>query len=275
MNHESIHQSVSPSINQSIHQSCYRLLSYGVLGTLGGDIGEFINAMAVMEDIQQRIFYMEDVSSMMQEYVRTMHGRGKTKFYMHTDEAALKAIGTAAGASDPLKPDNTTQRNALIALATKPEHIGCQHLKGMVSTPAEYGVRKELVEYAIKSFLNVFYDDTNPLRDSFLYVVSQGELVKAPLAARVWSPDSCPGIAPLLVPNTGQSQSTVHHKAHVAFFRQDLSRFFAFKNAIIDPLVFFKKMQALSKKQEAHLKVYTETEETDVIFTSLWDRWPF
>lgn len=76
---------------------------------------------------------------------------------------------------------------------------------------------------------------------------------------RVWSPDECVGMAPALVPNTGKSkvragcsavwqqrtrasraalrarQMTVHHHAHVEYFRQDLARFFTFKNAEIDP----------------------------------------
>ena len=130
----------------------------------------------------------------------------------------------AAQVSNPLQPANAAERNRLLVEAIKPVHVGCQHLKGMLTTPASYGVRKDMVEWIIQSYLNVYYDPHNPLRHVdthvalvghptynntgwlhivphvclvfrtvLLYVVSPGAPTKAAGHAKIYSPDYCPG----------------------------------------------------------------------------------
>jgi hypothetical protein len=249
--------------------------TYGLVGTPGGDTGEFLNALAVNERLSERQFYADDVNSVFQEFLKLMESRGKRFFYLQTDEASMRALAAAAQVADPLKPADFRERNRVVALAVRPEHVGDMHLRGILTDPAGYGVRKELVEWFLQSFLNIYFDPYNPMRQHLLYVVLQGPFQKSAALAKVWSPDECPGIAPLLVPNTGRSQVPIYHEAHAAFLRQDLARFFTFRNAILDTRKFYEALQALARQQAAKLTVYSDAQPTDVIFTSLWDRWPF
>jgi len=196
---------------------------------------------------------------------------------MHTDEESVQALITAAGVKDANNPATALERNRVLALATKPEHVGCRHLRGMLTSPGEYNVRKELVEWSMQTYLNIYFDKSNPLRTRLLYVVSKGPAVKSPGSARIWSPDECPGIAPLIVTNTGDSTLAVNHEAHVSFFRQDLARFLAWQNAAVDVKTLFAELQNLGKMLSTNkMSAYTESKpNADVIFTSAWDKWPF
>jgi hypothetical protein len=88
----------------------------------------------------------------------------------------------------------------LLDASVKPEHIGCAHLKAIFSSPDAYGIRKELAEFALKVYLNVYFDAWNPLRKRMLYVTLKGAHKKT-AGVEVFTPNVCVYDAPLIVPN--------------------------------------------------------------------------
>jgi hypothetical protein len=250
---------------------------YAVLGTPGGDTGEFLLALATNEKMTNRLFYIEDVSSIFQDYLRLMASRGRKYFYYGTDEESQQALAQATGVANPMKPKDFRERNKVVAAAVQPQNVGCRHLRAILgAAPGSNPVRKELAEMLISSIWQIYFDSGNPLREHILLVVQEGALQPAAGYAKIWSPDECPGIAPLIVPNTGKSQIAVHHAAHVEFFRQDLARFFTFRNAILDVTEFYTNIkQMAAASQAASLAQYSAAQPIDVIFTSPFDRWPF
>lgn len=248
---------------------------YALLGTPGGDMGELINAVAVAEELSGTRFRVEQLSAMLQDYWHLMLSRGRRYFYMGTDEAAMAALAKASGAADATRPRSHAERNAVMRHATEPDCVGSRHLRGMIERPEEYGVRQEVARWAVETFWSVYHDARNPLREHLLLVVLKGELKPAAAAARVWSPDACPGVAPLLVPKTPSSEAVVTHEAHVKFFRLDLARFMSFRNAELDVRTLYDRMNALAVRQEAHHSHYYTGAKTDVIFSSYYDRYPF
>lgn len=248
---------------------------YGVMGTPGGDAGEFLIGLQALETKNGKPFFLDDVNSLFQQYLRLMPTRGKKLFYFNTDEAAVKALATATGATDPLKPSDFTIRNKVLSECTKPEHIGSQHLKAILAAPADYGIRKELVEYFISIFYSIYFDASNPLRERLLFVTLKGDFAQATGGAYIYSPDECPGIAPLLVPDVGGTKVSIFHAAHVKFYRQDLARFFSFQNGAINIDEYVKEFNRIAALSDAKAAAAFSGAWIDVIFTSLWDRWPF
>ncbi len=73
-----------------------------------------------------------------------------------------------------------------------------------------------------------------------------------------------------MVPDTGKSRVAVRH-AHVAFFQQDLARFFAYQNAEIDPSSILREIERIQKLHDAK-PAYSEGPTVDVVFKSILDR---
>lgn len=132
-----------------------------VLGAPGGDAGEFILMLGGLERTGEHEFDGEQIHEVLEHYM-DRHGR----FYMHTDRHALDALTETlrqddelsqalddAGSIDALvnQPPKDV-RSALVELLIDPNHVGCGHLKTMLSHIDEFGVRKALVEETIRAF---------------------------------------------------------------------------------------------------------------------------
>jgi rhodanese-related sulfurtransferase len=134
-----------------------------VLGTPGGDAGEFLLALAAVEQVSGQQLSEAQVGALLDRYVEAF-GR----FYMHTDTYALKALGEALTRDGRLSawraqieedvgafvrhPPRGAEQAVLEAISAA-EHVGCGHIKLQLKHPEEYGVRAELVQ----SFLRVFF----------------------------------------------------------------------------------------------------------------------
>jgi hypothetical protein len=232
---------------------CDNRATYGVLGTPGGDVAEFIMALGAADTLRRQHnggggaggggagggYSLEEVNILFQDFLRLMPSLGRKYFYMHTDRAAVNAMKTALNVANPVEPYSAAERNRILAAAAKPEFIGCAHLSALVAPDAltTYGIRPFIAQAVIRCFLNVLFDEDNPLRRALLYVVLEGGAAQPSAGVRVASPNACPGVAPLIVPNSGEQQLHVYHDKHVRFFRQDLARFFAFKHSADLPSV--------------------------------------
>jgi hypothetical protein len=70
--------------------------TYAVLGTPGGDFGEWLLAMAAAEKLNPaHKFTMEEVNSLFQEFLYRMEGIGRHYFYLHTGPATTHTAGSA------------------------------------------------------------------------------------------------------------------------------------------------------------------------------------
>ncbi len=137
-----------------------------ILGAPGGDAGELILMMGVLEDATDETFGAEDVETLLEHFM-DRHGR----FYLHTDRHALDALERTLGDHEPLRQaladagsidalinePPTQVRAALADLLVEPRHVGCGHLKTMLLHTDEYGVRRELVEATIRAFYRLLW----------------------------------------------------------------------------------------------------------------------
>jgi len=154
-----------------------------VIGTLGGDAGEMLLGLATVEQLTERPFTPSEVDALLDAHLEAF-GR----FYLHTDEHALMALGETLQ-SDPrwaehrdelddidglmallLHPPRALER-ALIEHLTEPSHVGCGHLRLVLEHPSEYGVRPELTRALLRAFFRRRFAG-DPRLD---YVVLHGE----------------------------------------------------------------------------------------------------
>jgi len=118
----------------------------GVLGTPGGDAGEFILALHVYEDMvgEKRKLTQEAVDSFLKNYVRTMR---QAHFFMCTDDQALDHLSKEINAEgiNIQRPRTQIQPEMLEALTT-PENNGCSHLKMLLRHPELYQIKPNIVK---------------------------------------------------------------------------------------------------------------------------------
>lgn len=257
---------------------------YALLGTPGGDIGEVALALAAVEESTGKQFTRIEVNALLQEYLDAMGQRGKKYLYMHTDEAALQKLKEVTKVEDPMQPATAEERNAVLAAAVKPEHVGCRHLAKLLEGGAGSLVRSELVADLIRAFLNVLFDYENPRRAQLLYVTLRGDFSQAPLA-HVFGRNECGGFAPLLVPNpnsgsastaSNNNKASILHGAHGAYYRQDLARFLAWRNADLDVTRLYARIQEKAEEAQKQAEtVYGQGPGVDVTFEGLPGMRPF
>lgn len=134
-----------------------------VLGTPGGDAGELVLALSALETVSGRRIDESRLAALFEAYAEAF-GR----FYLHTDRHALHRLAESLRADARFTDAGALVANehaveALVrqpppALArplldhlVAPEHVGCGHLRLMLQHPAEYGVRREVVEGVLRA----------------------------------------------------------------------------------------------------------------------------
>lgn len=181
-----------------------------IIGTPGGDAGEFLLTMATLEQLEGRHLS----SRMLRERFDAYQG-AFGQMYMHTDDAALERLGERLredprflAVSDPL-----VGASAVLAFVHHPPHeleeallehlvvaetIGCGHFKLMTLHPAEYGLRETLVA----DFLGIYFRRLWQGAPALQYVSLRGEhaegaVLNVVLDAEVHAYTEVPTIAPL------------------------------------------------------------------------------
>lgn len=165
-----------PWVNsRSHHLDCWDGRSdYAVVGVPGGEISEFILGLAAIERTRplSQVFSQLQVESYFEDFISNMPG----KFYLHTDAMGYYTwkshVKKMTGLKDPLKPESLSQRDFALDLA--PRYMNCSHLQLMMEKDSEYKVRRQLVEFVIRSAMKVVMDESHRSRSKVEFVILQG-----------------------------------------------------------------------------------------------------
>jgi rhodanese-related sulfurtransferase len=142
----------------------------GVVGTPGGDAGQFLLTMAAIESTLQRPLDPGLITALLERRIDTLGG-----FYMHTDHHALEAAA-ASMQGDPrleaalteyrdprerrqfLKRPPLVLREAVLEHLCQPAAIGCGHIRLMYQRAADYQVRPGLVLDFLRAFFHARWE---------------------------------------------------------------------------------------------------------------------
>ncbi len=176
-----------PAISHFFSCADHRV-DYPGLFTFGGDLGEFINVCATIEDMSSARLGLSDVASLLHGYLEGMHTDGKEVFYACTDDQALLRLAATAATIDPLRPRSHLELERMLSLVDKPQFIGSKHIRSMLKDAKGYGVREDIVRHAVTSFMRIRLDRIHPLHSK----VMLASLRAAPSAVKT------PGVAPFI-----------------------------------------------------------------------------
>eukprot|EP00696_Hemimastix_kukwesjijk_P006625 gnl/Hemi2/1836_TR644_c0_g1_i1.p1 gnl/Hemi2/1836_TR644_c0_g1~~gnl/Hemi2/1836_TR644_c0_g1_i1.p1 ORF type:complete len:412 (+),score=121.59 gnl/Hemi2/1836_TR644_c0_g1_i1:84-1319(+) len=197
-----------------------------ILGTPGGDLGEFLLALSVYEETVGMRLEPKDIAQVMINY---LNYSGKKKFRMCTDTQALGALQASVNLNslNIRNPPNNVRQQLLDGLATvDPKYgattTGCRHLRAMLESPAEYFVRPELVQGTIRAFFVLMWAGHPKLRLDVLYGKSNEVAV-----VNVGTGSQCfaCGLAPMVSPKTNEQSMIINHADAVQAYREDLATF--------------------------------------------------
>jgi len=228
----------------------------GIVGTPGGNAGEFLLALATLERVSGQPFPLDQLEDFFHKYIDRFG-----KFYMHGDSHALARMPAeiweqATTAESQARTMGNFLRNPPIDLQPrlleellKPDHIGCGHLKLMLTRPDDYGVRPELTLEFMRVFFTALWQG-KPLD----YVVLEGDHQEGAVVNITINGDfQRQTLIPTITPQVGGSQMFVNHPQAAAFLRQELaSGIDSLTSLKVDPQTFFQAMEELADQQLGH-----------------------
>lgn len=239
---------------------------HGVIGTPGGDAGEFLLALASVERVTGREFPAEGLPAVLRTYLDTFG-----HFYIHSDTLAGNALIRSMRA-DPelgprLPPTSSTpqdwrawltappedQRERVLDHLVIPGNLGCGHLRLMLQHPERYLVRRPLIEAFLRAYFRMRWGGVVELEFVTLGGGHQeGAVVNIRVDSGVWSFTR----VPLISPACGSTQMFVNHPQVADFLREQAARFFTIHPEVL-PVgeehfgMLMKDMRRVAAKQLA------------------------
>jgi rhodanese-related sulfurtransferase len=231
----------------------------GVIGTPGGDAGEFLLVLTAWEQLTGHVFDREQIERILLAYIDAF-GR----FYMHTDATAMNRYLKAMrehpqlGQRVPVYERAEDWRNFfrappqdlrhdLLELMLQPGHMGCGHLRLTLQNPDKYGTRPELLLDFLRVFHTLRWNGAHELE----YVTLIGEHNEgAVLSVEVGQPLTPMTQIPLVSPAVGGQQAFIDHPQVADYMRKESLQFLLHQTDLLPnvPVGGLAALQAQVKK---------------------------
>jgi rhodanese-related sulfurtransferase len=143
----------------------------GILGTPGGDAGQFLLALAAIETVLGRSLDADVIAALLARRIDALGG-----FYKHSDQNAIQAAAAsmredprlqaavAEYGADPaewrqfLRRPPLLLREAVLEHLCQPRAIGCGHIRLMYLNAADYRLRPSLVIDFLRAFFEARWE---------------------------------------------------------------------------------------------------------------------
>ena len=149
---------------------------------------------------------------------------GKIHFAMMMDEMSLQRLAEFTEVKDAINPVSAEGQDRVVAQSVRPEAIGSEHLRFVVSGDG-YKIRPKLCEYLIQSFWKLYFDRSHPLKPKLIIPILEGDHNEKGIIVSYNKEfnTQCNGQAPLLVPHVGTSQYYIYHLGATEKFYEGLA----------------------------------------------------
>jgi len=206
-------------------------ISGPVLGTPGGDAGEFILALEIYSELMGRNVHLTEnkVYNIFRDYLQYMK---QDTFYMATDDSAIRHIEKQLNIIG-LNIQSPKQSNIedLLSIIDQPENIGDLHIKLLLSETQNYSLNKTLVQYFLKAYYRTLWDTSsdNSLSHKLNLDILAGDHNEVAFI-EIKTDIEClrNNRAPMMVTHDGKNkvQVFINHIDAVSLQRAELSKFF-------------------------------------------------
>jgi hypothetical protein len=195
-----------------------------VLGTPGGDMGEFIQALHAYAQVAGSELTFDDTLELFEKYLTVM---SREKFTYETDERAYMRLVIAAGCRNLHIADMggmKRKKEALIANLVNPDHIGDPFIKFLASNTTQLNLKTNLIKNALAAYHTVLWTSPSPLAEKLCYLELKGSHKEGALVT-IKTPAYCTdqGLAPMVSQQMAcPAPVMVYHKEPVKLFRREL-----------------------------------------------------
>lgn len=238
-------------------QSCVDGRETGaVLGTPGGDAGEYLVALATIEKLTGKAIPDNEIPEV---FARFLGNFGR--FYMHTDSHAMENLAAdlakdptfAKLAGDVARTEALVRQpgslgDALLPYLLRPANVGCGHLKLILLHPEAYGVRKGLTERFLETVFRAIWSGAD-----INYVVLQGGHAEgAVVQITAGKSKHAYTRVPMVAPCVDGQQMFVNHPKVVGWMRAQMAHFLVDEEPLlrdVDPHAFAEAVNALAGVQ--------------------------
>jgi len=199
------------------------------LGTLGGDLGEFLIVLAAIEKETKVTFTAAQVLNKLKTYLTVM---SKDKFYFDTDASAINTLKGACHCPQLNIADPPDSKKAILRNAThRASAQGNEFFKKVLEDPVKYEIRQQLVEAVLDAFFEVMWVKSDPLHRRIRFVLLKGELNSKGFIM-VKTPGYCNAqlLAPLISPELCQKQMGIYHGDAAVLLRTEIAGVLLLKN---------------------------------------------
>jgi len=228
--------------------------SEGILGTPGGDSGEFLLALSVFQQLTKRTTSWtasnsnnnsnetdcdeQEILAIFRDFMDTISP--SRQFYMHSDVHALESV--AEEVQDFLPEFNITDvplpfQQEVLNLLVLPNNIGCGHLRNVLLYPELYQVPRNMTCAFIKAFYDYMWNHENWTKLALHFpdyaILNGNHSERAVVNIVATSSDgnsNCSSLAPLIVPRNQMGSIFVNHPTYIGAFRDVLASFFVKRN---------------------------------------------
>jgi rhodanese-related sulfurtransferase len=233
-----------------------------VLGAPGGDVGELVLALTALEQSARVPIREGALDAMMDEYADSF-GR----LYWHTDEHTMDALQRSLAADERVPvAQRPADRAAALAFvrrppaglesvviehATRPENVGCGHLRAMLERPDAYQTRAPLVRAVLGAVLRLGWRRPEVVD---LEVLEGEHHERAVIEVRVAREVHAHSRVPMVVPTAIADGAFVLHPQVESFVRAESADFLSeFAESLVGKRVsmdeYVRTMQALGAVQ--------------------------
>lgn len=194
------------------------------LGTGGGDMGEFMQALHAYTKVTGVKLTADEVEELLSRYLKVM---SRSKLFMETDEKSYRKLAIASGCQNlhiASLGEKRKKQAVLDAFESDDlaEFLGDPFLKFLASHTAELEFDRDYIVFALQAFHKILW--RNSLEsDKICYTMVKGRSDPKALV-HVKTPGYCvdQGLAPLISSQMCAGQTFVEHTDAVKLFRREL-----------------------------------------------------
>jgi len=227
-----------------------------VLGTPGGDAGEYLVHLACIERVTGAELGGAELQQMFDRFL--LHfGR----FYMHTDrhavdnlaatlagDDAFADVGGDSAKTEALVRSPGDRAEKLLPYLLDPNHVGCGHLKLILLHPGDYMVRPELT----RGLLAIVFRKLWGGADIDYVVLEGGHAEGAVVQVSAGKPKHAFTRVPKVAPFDGSTQMFVAHPKVTGWMREQVAQYLCSELdelGAVDAAAFVAEVNGLAGKQ--------------------------
>jgi len=192
------------------------------LGTLGGDLGEFLIVLSAIEKQLGVTFNDSVVLHKFKVYLTVM---SRDKFYFSIDTNAVDYFKTVCNCPQLNIADPPDSKKGLLLNATFNElSQGDEFFRKLLNNSQAYGIRSALTSSVLRAFYKVMWNKASPLHRRIKFVLMRGAFAPKGFVM-VKTPGYCNSqlLAPMISPELCAKQMGVYHGDAAVLLRTEIA----------------------------------------------------